>query len=78
MPGRRRPRPRDHRLPQDRESVTRTPLRARSNGPKFTRMRGRHCDVADPTVTVLSERHAEYDEIGLRVSSLFDPSLIRP
>ncbi|GAA1663723.1 phage major capsid protein [Citricoccus zhacaiensis] len=32
----------------------------------------------NPTVTVLSERYAEYDEIGLRVTSRFDLGLLRP
>lgn len=32
----------------------------------------------DPTVTVLTERYAEYDEVGIRVTTRYDLGLIHP
>lgn len=32
----------------------------------------------DPTVTILNERYAEYDQVGIRVTSRYDLGLLRP
>jgi len=32
----------------------------------------------DPTVTILNERYAEYDQVGIRVTSRYDMGLLRP
>lgn len=32
----------------------------------------------DPTVTILNERYAEYDQVGIRVTTRYDLGLIRP